>query len=251
LVAGTLAAEVCAMAGYAPFASLLVELSRLWRLEPAHAGWISSAYLIGYALAVPMLVGMTDRVDARAIYVAGSALGVIGGAGFAWFAHGFFSAFIFRAIAGMALAGTYMPGLRILTERLAPRARIRSVPYYTAMFGVGASLSFWISGWAAQRCGWSGAFWAGAIGSAAAGALVLLGTVAIPRAPDLDGPPPAIPSTSARCSAIAPRSPTFLPMAAIHWNCSASGRGCPPTCCSHGRGLATDHRARGSPIGRW
>lgn len=191
LVAGTLAAEVCAMAGYAPFASLLVELSRLWRLDPAHAGWISSAYLIGYALAVPMLVGMTDRVDARAIYVAGSALGVIGGAGFAWFAHGFFSAFIFRAIAGMALAGTYMPGLRILTERLAPRARIRSVPYYTAMFGVGASLSFWISGWAAQRCGWSGAFWAGAIGSAAAGALVLLGTVAIPRAPDLDGAPAA------------------------------------------------------------
>lgn len=173
------------MAGYAPFASLLVELSHLWRLDPAHAGWISSAYLIGYALAVPALVGMTDRVDARAIYVAGCALGVAGGAGFAWLAHGFTSAFIFRAIAGMALAGTYMPGLRILTERLAPHTRIRSVPYYTAMFGVGASLSFWMSGWAAQRYEWPGAFWASAIGSAAAGSLILAATAGIPRAPDL------------------------------------------------------------------
>ncbi len=173
------------MAGYAPFASLLVELSRLWRLDPAHAGWISSAYLIGYALAVPALVGMTDRVDSRAIYVAGSVLGVVGGAGFAWFAHGFASAFVFRAIAGMALAGTYMPGLRILTERLAPRTRIRSVPYYTAMFGVGVSLSFWMSGWMAERYGWPGAFWSSAAGSAAAGLLILMATAGIPRAPDL------------------------------------------------------------------
>jgi MFS family permease len=180
-----LAAEICAMAGFAPFASLLVELSHLWRLDPTHAGWISSAYLIGYALAVPALVGMTDRIDARAIYVAGSAFGVIGGGGFAWLAHGFASAFVFRAIAGMALAGTYMPGLRILTERLAPRARIRSVPYYTAMFGVGVSLSFWLSGWMAQRYGWPGAFWASALGSAAAALLILLATAGIPVAPDL------------------------------------------------------------------
>lgn len=175
------------MAGFAPFASLLVELSHLWRLNPAHAGWISSAYLIGYAIAVPALVGMTDRVDARAIYVAGCAFGVIGGAGFAWLARGFAGAFVFRALAGMALAGTYMPGLRILTERLAPRARIRSVPYYTAMFGIGVGLSFWLSGWMAQRFGWPGAFWASALGSAAAAALVLVASAGIPVAPDLDG----------------------------------------------------------------
>ena len=185
LVVGLAAAQIFAMAGFAPFASLLVELSHLWHLDPTHAGWISSAYLIGYAIAVPALVGMTDRVDSRAIYATGCALGIVGGAGFAWLAHGFASAFMFRAIAGMALAGTYMPGLRILTERLEPHTRIRSVPYYTAMFGVGVSLSFWLSGWMALRYGWPGAFWAGAAGSTVAFILMLIATARTPVAPDL------------------------------------------------------------------
>lgn len=173
------------MAGFATFASLLVELARIWRLDPARAGWISSAYLIGYALAVPALVGMTDRIDSRAIYFAGSAIGVIAGAGFAWLASGFWSAMLFRALAGMALAGTYMPGLRILTERLKGEARIRSVPYYTATFGVGASLSFLLSGWMAQQYGWPGAFWASALGSVAAAALMVFAAAGIPVEPDL------------------------------------------------------------------
>jgi MFS family permease len=174
------------MAGYAAFASLLVELSHRWKLDPVQAGWIGSAYLLGYALAVPALVGMTDRIDSRAIYLVGAALGVISGCGFAWLAHGFWSAMLFRALAGMALAGTYMPGLRILTERLKGTARIRSVPYYTAAFGVGASLSFFASGWMAQRYGWPGAFWASALGSVAAAALMLVAAsgIAIEREPD-------------------------------------------------------------------
>jgi MFS family permease len=177
LAGGLIAAEVCSMAGYAAFASLLVELSHRWQLDPVRAGWIGSAYLIGYALAVPALVGMTDRVDSRAIYLVGAVLGVVSGCGFAWLASGFWSAMLFRALGGMALAGTYMPGLRILTERLEGTARIRSVPYYTAAFGVGASLSFFLSGAMAQRYGWPGAFWASAVGSVAA-ALLMLGAAA-------------------------------------------------------------------------
>lgn len=186
LVGGLIAAEIFSMAGYAAFASLLVELSHRWQLDPVQAGWIGSAYLLGYALAVPALVGMTDRIDSRAIYLVGAALGVTSGCGFAWLARGFWSAMLFRALAGMALAGTYMPGLRILTERLKGTARIRSVPYYTAAFGVGASLSFFASGWMAQRYGWPGAFWASALGSVAAAALMLVAASGIPveREPD-------------------------------------------------------------------
>lgn len=180
LVGGLIAAEIFSMAGYAAFASLLVELSHRWRLDPVQAGWIGSAYLIGYALAVPALVGMTDRIDSRAIYLMGAALGVISGCGFAWLARGFWSAMLFRALAGMALAGTYMPGLRILTERLRGTARIRSVPYYTAAFGVGASLSFFLSGAMAQHYGWPGAFWASALGSVAAALLMLVAASDIP-----------------------------------------------------------------------
>lgn len=185
LIAGLLAAEICAMAGFSAYASLLVELARRWHLNPAQAGWISSAYLAGYAIAVPALVGMTDRFDPRAIYAVGSAIGVAAGCGFASLANGFWSAFLFQAMAGMALAGTYMPGLRILTERLSPATRIRSVPYYTATFGVGASLSFMVSGWMAQAYGWHAAFWTSAAGSAAAGLLMLAAAASVPIEPDL------------------------------------------------------------------
>jgi MFS family permease len=154
LIVGLQAAEILAMTGFSTFASLLVELSRLWHLDPAQAGWIASAYLLGYAVAVPVLVGLTDRVESRFVYASGYVIGFIAGGGFAYLANGFWSAVAFRAMAGMSLAGTYMPGLRILTERLPRRIRIRSVPYYTAMFGIGVSLSFWMSGWIAQRYGW-------------------------------------------------------------------------------------------------
>ena len=185
LLGGLIAAEIFSMAGYAAFASVLVELSHRWRLDPVQAGWIGSAYLIGYALAVPALVGMTDRIDSRVIYLFGAALGVVSGCGFAWLARGFWSAMLFRALGGMALAGTYMPGLRILTERFEGAARIRSVPYYTAAFGVGASLSFFLSGAMAQRYGWPGAFWASAVGSVAAALLMVLAAWGIPVEPEL------------------------------------------------------------------
>jgi MFS family permease len=185
LIAGLLAAEICTMGGFAPFASLLVELSRRWHLNPAQAGWIGSAYLIGYAVSVPALVGMTDRIDSRVVYAAGCAAGLAAGFGFAWLASGFWSAFALRALAGASLAGTYIPGLRILTERLASEARIRSVPYYTSMFGVGASLSFWMSGWVAARYGWQGAFLVSGAGAGAAALLMAGASAGIGVAPGL------------------------------------------------------------------
>ncbi|MGD9974388.1 MAG: nitrate/nitrite transporter [Desulfatirhabdiaceae bacterium] len=180
VIAGILLAEICSMAGFSTFAATLVEFSRLWGLSSTGAGWISSAYFMGYVLAVPVLVGLTDRIDSRKIYVAGSALGVIGGIGFAYFATDMISAMFFRALSGMSLAGTYMPGLRILTERLSTKARLRVVPYYTAAFGVGVSLSFLMSGWIEQAFDWHIVFITGGLLSVAAVVLLWIGTAGIP-----------------------------------------------------------------------
>jgi MFS family permease len=179
-----IAAKVCCMVGAAAFASTLVELTKLWHLDSSRAGWISSAYLVGYTVAVPILVGLTDSIDARAIYLGGCVIGAAAFTGFAYLAHGLWSAFLFQALAGVSLAGAYMPGLRILTQRLPPRARIRAIPYYTGAFGIGTSLSFLISGWAAARYGWEATFTAGAIGSIGAAALMVLATWGITVEPD-------------------------------------------------------------------
>jgi MFS family permease len=181
LISCILLAEIFSMAGFSTFAAILVEFSRLWGLSSTDAGWISSAYFMGYVLAVPVLVGMTDRIDARKIYMAGCVLGVISGTGFACQAMGMKSAMFFRALAGASLAGTYMPGLRILTERLSQKSRLRVVPYYTASFGIGVSLSFLLTGWIVQSFDWHIAFLISGFCSVAAIVLIWIGTLGIAR----------------------------------------------------------------------
>ncbi len=180
LILGLILAEIFSMAGFSTFAATLVEFSRLWNLSSTDAGWISSAYFMGYVLAVPILVGMTDRIDARKIYFASCILGIAAGTGFAFFTTGMISAMFFRALAGASLAGTYMPGLRLLTERLGQQTRLRIVPYYTAAFGVGVSLSFLLTGWIDQKFGWQNAFLTSGVCSAASMVLMWIGTMNIP-----------------------------------------------------------------------
>ena len=86
------------------------------------AGWLSGAFFGGYVLVVPFLTAMTDRVDARYVFVLGALLSAGGLVGLAFLATGFWSALPWRVIAGAGLAGTYMPGLKVLTDRL-PEAR--------------------------------------------------------------------------------------------------------------------------------
>jgi MFS family permease len=128
---------------------------------------------------------MADRIDPRAVYLAGSVVGTIGGFAFARFVDGIWSACLFQALKGIALAGTHMPGLRILTQRLPRRVGLRLVPYYTATFGVGTSLSFLWSGWRAAHAGWWAAFVTGAVGAIAGALLMALATTRISLHPDL------------------------------------------------------------------
>ena len=61
-----------------------------WSLSSTQAGWIGGIYFAGYVAAVPFLVGLTDVLDARRIYLFGLFCGILGSVGFALFADGFF-----------------------------------------------------------------------------------------------------------------------------------------------------------------
>lgn len=168
IVAALCVAEVFGMAGFSSFAALLPEFSRDWNLSNTEAGWIGGIYYAGYTAAVPMLVTLTDRIDPRRIYLMSTALGGIACLAFALLADGFWTALILRALAGAGLAGTYMPGLKALTDRLAGTAQARAVAYYTSGFGIGASTSYIFTGQLDLLLGWRWAFGAAAIGSAVA-----------------------------------------------------------------------------------
>lgn len=145
LVAVFCGAECVSMAGFALVPSLLPRLSQQWSLSATEAGWLAGIYFLGYIVAVPMLVSLTDRTDARRVYLACAALSGIALAGFGGFADSLWSAMCWWWLAGLGLAGTYMPGLKALTDRLPVAAQARGTAFYTATFGVGAGLSYlWI-----------------------------------------------------------------------------------------------------------
>ncbi len=170
----------------ASYPALLPTFISLWDLTNTEAGWIAGIYYAGYMMAVPLLASATDHIDARRIYLAASAVTCIATLGFGLFADGFWSALLFRFCAGIGLAGTYMPGLKALTDRLSGVNESRYVAFYTAIFGLGVSLSFLMSGEVAAWLGWRAAFLTGAAGSALA--FVIFAAVVVPRDQSGDRP---------------------------------------------------------------
>ena len=81
-----------------------------WHLSGAQAGLLAGSGAAGYMLTVPVLATLTDRIDARKILIAGSALSALGTLLFGLFATGLWSGALFNAIAGVGFAGAYMPG---------------------------------------------------------------------------------------------------------------------------------------------
>jgi predicted MFS family arabinose efflux permease len=140
-----------------------------WHLSGAQAGLLAGSGAAGYTLTVPVLATLTDRIDARKILIAGSALSALGTLLFGLFASGLWSGALFNAIAGVGFAGAYMPGLKALTDRLAPGDSSRAITLYTSSFSLGVSLSFLVSQLVAESWGWRSAFFV-----TAAGPLVML-----------------------------------------------------------------------------
>ena len=171
-------AEAFSMTGFAAYTTLLPTLQLEWGLSNSEAGLVSGVYYAGYVMATPILTSLTDRVDARRVYLAACLLSCAGAAGFWLFAGGLASALVFQFLIGAGLGGTYMPGLKMLADLLEGPGQSRAVAFYTATFGIGSTLSILASGWIGAAWGWQAAFAWGAVGPLAAGVLVSL---AMPR----------------------------------------------------------------------
>jgi len=158
LVALLCLAEALSMTGFAAYPAFLPELRAAWGMSGTEAGFVGGAFFFGYMLAVPLLSGVTDRIDARGVFAFSCALAAAGTAGFAWLAQGVMSAALFQALAGAGLAGTYMPGLKALTDRVGGPRQPRFIAFYTATFGIGTSLSLILAGWMGAALPWRTAF---------------------------------------------------------------------------------------------
>jgi len=190
IVAVVVAAQFLAQIGAFAVPALLPTFIAEWSLSNAEAGWITGIFYAGYTLTVPVLVALTDRLPAKRIYLVCVLLTAAAHLGYALLSEGFWSALAFRALAGIGWAGTYMPGLKALTDHVEGPGQSRAVAAHAGSVGISGALSFLF---AATVAGWWSWHWAlGLSGAAALAAFALMaaglpgGSVAVtPRAGSL------------------------------------------------------------------
>ncbi len=180
------AAQACAQIGAFAVAALIPTLIPAWRLTNTEAGWISGIYYAAYTVVVPLLGALTDRVDPKRVYLASVAVTALAFAGFAWIANGFWMALVCRALMGAGWAGSYMPGLKALSDLADGAHQSRAVAAHAAAVGVSGALSFAVAGAVNAWLGWQWALVPGLLGAVLAFVIVLVWLPS--RTPD---PPPA------------------------------------------------------------
>jgi len=180
VVAIVCVAEILGMAPFSMFLALQPELQGQWHLSNTASGWIASAYYGGYMVAVPLLASLTDRLDARTVWLGAVTCAAAGALGFGMLADSAWTAAVFQALAGAGLAGTYMPGLKVIDDRVPGALHPRLVAFYTTSFSLGSSGSYFIVGQLVDALPWRNAIACVAVGPVIAWALIFFGLHAVP-----------------------------------------------------------------------
>ncbi len=174
LTAVICAAQVLVQIGAYTWPALLPSMIPLWGLTNSEAGWITGIFYAAYMVSVPVLVTLTDRIEAKRVYLFGVGCTILSHLLFGMAADGFWSALTLRALAGVGWAGTYMTGLKLLADRVDEKMMSRAVTGHAASIGVAGALSFSSAGLLAALGGWNLAFVAAGASAALAWTLVAL-----------------------------------------------------------------------------
>ena len=165
-------AQVLTQIGAFALPALLPGFITRWNLSGMEAGWLVGIFFAAYGDAVPVLLALTDRLPARRVYFLGAGLTAVSHFGFAFVADGFWSGFVFRALAGIGGAGAYMPGLKAVADPLEGAAQSRAVSWHQGGVGFSGAVSFAVAGVMDALGGPTAAFLFGGIAASCAFATV-------------------------------------------------------------------------------
>ncbi len=128
-----------------------------WATSAAGIGWVFSAYQVGYLVGVVFLLPLTDRVRTGLVITACAAVTSAAFVLFPLLAHDVPRASALRILAGLGLAGIYLPGVRVVAGSVPARSRGFAVGAYVSSFYLGAAVSLWLTGLLLPLAGWRGA----------------------------------------------------------------------------------------------
>jgi MFS family permease len=146
LVAVMCIAEILCMSGFATYPALLPVLRTDWDLSNGAAGLIGGILFLGYVAAVSLLTSLTDRVDARRVYMFSALVAASGSALFATLVNGLIGALIAQLLFGIGFAGVFMPGLKALSDRIDEEIQSRATAMYMSLSGFGLAGSYFLAG---------------------------------------------------------------------------------------------------------
>ncbi len=157
-------AQIFIMLVFINYSAVLPLLKQEWGMNNTMAGSIFSVYQLGYIASGVILSTLTDRLNTKYIFIASALWSATANLLFAFFAHDYTSAMLLRALTGIGMGGTYMPGLKLVAERFSSSQRGRAVGVYVGALVLGASLSLVLTGGLTSLIGWRPAFVAGSVG---------------------------------------------------------------------------------------
>ena len=150
--------QIFIMLVFINYSAVLPLLKQEWGMTNTMAGSIFSVYQLGYILSGVILSSLTDRINTRYIFLIAALWSGVANLLFAVFADDYLSGMILRALTGIGMGGTYMPGLKLVAERFAPARRGRAIGIYVGSLVLGASLSLAVTGAVTSFAGWRSAF---------------------------------------------------------------------------------------------
>ena len=134
-------AQLCGTSLWFSANSAADDLSRLWGLSTGDIGWLTNAVQAGFIVGTLgfALTGLADRFPASRIFTVCSLLGALFNAGFALFSEGLPSAMGLRFAVGIALAGIYPLGMKLIVSWDPARAG-QSLGLLVGMLTLGTAL---------------------------------------------------------------------------------------------------------------
>lgn len=111
-----------------------------WQLNPVDLGFLTSAVQLGFITGTLLfaVTGLADRFRASRIFLAASFAGAAANLGLAWVAHELLMGIMFRFITGLALAGIYPIGMKLVVS-WAPERRGEALAWLVGMLTLGTA----------------------------------------------------------------------------------------------------------------
>jgi MFS family permease len=167
--------ELLAMAPWFSASAVARPLNVSWRLDAFGVPGLAIAVQVGFAAGALVLAATAaaDRVPARLLFAAGATLAAVANLGFAFVAVDAESALPFRALTGLALAGVYPVGLRLVVGWFR-RERGAAIGVLVGALTVGSALPYLIRALGIGQDDWRTTVASASVLALAGGLVVLL-----------------------------------------------------------------------------